>query len=491
MAKNFTRREQVQHALRASEKRLALAASGARFGMFEWNVAAGKVHCTEQCAQLLGGRKRSTKTTASATTTTLSQSCTYHDWAKRVHPDDLARVEAELRRCTAAHAPYDVEYRVLWPDKSPHWVASRGVFEYDPRGRPQRMLGILMDITRQKWTEGALRQSEQALADFFTEAPVGLLWVAPDGRILRANYAQAAMLGYRLEELRGREARELCADPEAAREMILRLARMEPVHDNLLRLRRRDHSILQGLIDANGLWRDGKLVHSRWFIRDITRYVELQKEILAIGERVQQRIGQDLHDDLCQRLTSIEFLSRALERQLGLSSPAEAARAKEIARLTRQAITYTRELSHTMSPMELAAEGLVRALKNLANQTKDLFGIDCRFRGDVRWSFEDNTVQTYLYRIAQEAIQNAMKHGKARRIQIGLKENRDHIVLSVQDDGVGLPLKMRKRRGFGLHIMNYRANTLGGSLDVQKGKRRGVCLVCSIPKAFCHDSQTF
>ena len=264
--------------------------------------------------------------------------------------------------------------------------------------------------------------------------------------------------------------------------MVARLAQKELLHDNLVRLRRKDGSILHAFIAANGMWENGRMVHSRWFVRDVSQRVELQRQILGIGEGVQRRIGQDLHDDLCQQLTGIEFLSQALERRLSGKSPVEAGRAREIARLTRQAIGYTRELSHTMSPMELAADGLAEALRNLADRTKRVFRIECRFRGDSTSPADDGVTRIYLYRIAQEAINNAIKHGKAKRIVIGLKTNGENILLSVEDNGVGLPPKLPAKRGFGLRIMDYRASSLGGSLSLQSRKRGGTCVLCSIPK---------
>ena len=352
----------------------------------------------------------------------------------------------------------------------------------DESGHALEIVGSCIDVNGRKWMEDALRQSEQSLASFFAEAPLGLLWVTPDGRILRANRAFAAMLGQRAEELFGRRVAEFGADPDIVPSMVERLARKQSLHDNLVRLRQKDGSVLHAFIDANGMWENGRMVHSRWFIRDVTRRVELQKEILGIGEGVQRRIGQDLHDDLCQQLTGIEFLSQALERRLASKSPVEAARAKEIARLTRQAIGYTRELSHTMSPMELAADGLDTALENLAERTRRVFKTNCQFRGDSTVLADDGVTRIYLYRIAQEAINNAIKHGKAKRILIGLQSNSDKIILKVEDDGVGLPHKLPPKHGFGLRIMDYRAATLGGSLTVQRRKRRGTRVLCSIPK---------
>jgi two-component system sensor histidine kinase UhpB len=141
--------------LRDSQERLALAVSGTQIGMYERNVATGRTLGTEQIAQLLGLR--------TATARTLFQRYHYHDWTERVHPDDLPRVEAELQRCTAERAPYEIEYRVIWPDASVHWIADRGVFHGESNDPCAHVLGALMDITERKRAEEALRESNAML----------------------------------------------------------------------------------------------------------------------------------------------------------------------------------------------------------------------------------------------------------------------------------------------------------------------------------------
>jgi PAS domain S-box-containing protein len=329
----------------------------------------------------------------------------------------------------------------------------------------------------------ALQTSERTLADFFAAAPMGLLWVASDGCILRVNQAQLALLGRRGEDLVGRRLAQFFPDAELVADLLARLARKETLHNYPARLRRKDGSLRHILINANGLWEKGKLVHSRWFVRDVTPRVELEQEMLLIGERVQRRIGQDLHDHLCQQLAGIEFLSRALERRLAANAPTEAARARQLAQLTRQAIAHTRELARGMSLMEPEPGGLAAALRNLAPHTKKLFHCDCRFRGDSTARLEDRDAETHLYRIAHEAVANAVKHGKAKHIEIGLRRHGNRIVLSVQDDGRGLPAKLRPGKGLGLRIMDFRARALGGSLAVRRRQSGGTALVCSVPTA--------
>ncbi len=155
MLSDITERRLAEEARDEIEQRLALAASATGIGMSQWNIATGEILGTEQQALLLG------LTTTTTTTTTLSRSYHRNDWAERVHPEDLPRVEAELRRSMADRTPYEAEYRIVWPDGSMHWIASRGVFEYDAQRQPERMLGIAMDVTERKQVEARLREIEE------------------------------------------------------------------------------------------------------------------------------------------------------------------------------------------------------------------------------------------------------------------------------------------------------------------------------------------
>ena len=237
------------------------------------------------------------------------------------------------------------------------------------------------------------------------------------------------------------------------------------------------------LIDANGWWEHGRMVCSRWFVRDITRQVELEREILSVAEQERQRLGQDLHDDLCQQLTGIEFLSQTLAGQLASNSVRNVNRAREIARMIRQAITHTRDLAHGLSPTELEADGLTGALEQLADRTGAMFKVACRFRCKSPVEFEDSELGIHLYRIAQEAVTNAVKHGKASRVAITLALSKKELVLSVTDNGSGLPNSLHKSRGMGLRVMQYRAGVIGGSLEISRNAMGGTTVTCSVSKA--------
>jgi two-component system, LuxR family, sensor kinase FixL len=349
------------------------------------------------------------------------------------------------------------------------------------KGRPMAC-GIIRDITARKQAEAALGRREQELADFFAESPLGLLWVGPDGRVLRVNQAELELLGRTGDEVSGRNVSDFHADPRTAVDVLRRLAERHTVQNYRARLRHKDGTHREVLIDANGLWEGAQLVHSRWFTRDITRRVELEREILAISERERRRLGHDLHDDLCQQLACIEFLSQRLAMDLASRSATSAPQAREIAHMAQRVMTQTRELARGLYPVRLEAQGLADALRELTAATRKVFRCDCRFRCNPPVLILNHTVAIHLFRIAQEAVSNALKHGKARRIDLRLAAHGHSVALAVTNNGASMPLTLPRRTGMGLRIMRYRAEVMGGQLIVEPRPHGGTRVVCTVPE---------
>lgn len=217
------------------------------------------------------------------------------------------------------------------------------------------------------------------------------------------------------------------------------------------------------------------------FVRDVSERKRLEREILEISDREQHRIGQDLHDGLCQQLAGIELMSQVLERKLAASSPADAERVAELGGHVRAAIAQARQLAHGLSPVTLESEGLMSALQELAAHSEKLFGVTCEFVCDSPVPVHDQAVATHLYRIAQEAVSNAIKHGKAQQVTLSLKHAGGRNVLMIKDDGIGLPKVLPNGKGMGLHIMQYRARMIGGDAMVERDLDGGTSVICSIP----------
>ncbi len=227
--------------------------------------------------------------------------------------------------------------------------------------------------------------------------------------------------------------------------------------------------------------KSGKNAHWLIIFRDITERKRLEKELLEISDREQQRIGQDLHDGLCQHLAGIELMSQVLEQKLARKSKADAVRAGEIGRLVRDAISQTRQVARGLSPVNLESGGLKSALEELAANTEKRFGVVCEFVWQPLVRVRNPASATHLYRIAQEAVSNALRHGKASRIRIELKAAAENLWLSVCDNGKGMPKALPPHKGMGLRIMQYRASLMGGSLRLQPEPGGGTGVVCSIP----------
>jgi PAS domain S-box-containing protein len=204
----------------------------------------------------------------------------------------------------------------------------------------------------------------------------------------------------------------------------------------------------------------------------------LESEILEISEREQRRIGQDLHDGLSQRLRGVAYLSHVLTEDLTQKSSPEAKDASRITQLLNEALIETHGLARGLFPISLEADGLMSALGELASNIQNIYKISCRLVCSKPVLIEDSSTAMNLFRIAQEAIQNAIKHGKATRVVIRLVRKSETIELAVKDNGKGLPKHFEKRQGMGLKIMDHRASMIGAELQVQRVTAGGTLLTC-------------
>jgi two-component system, LuxR family, sensor kinase FixL len=213
-------------------------------------------------------------------------------------------------------------------------------------------------------------------------------------------------------------------------------------------------------------------------VRDITERHLREKEILEISNREQLRLGQDLHDGLGQHLTGITFLTRALQTKLTDRGIPEAEEVAEIGKLVMQALAQTRNLARGLFPVELSS-GMVEALRDLSTTAEKLFNITCRLEGDESSNIKNRTVAHHLFRVAQEAINNSVKHGRATQVVLNLRSDGDILTLTVRDNGIGLPNDTAQSKGLGLRIMSYRAQKIGGTLNIARADEGGTLLTCS------------
>lgn len=215
---------------------------------------------------------------------------------------------------------------------------------------------------------------------------------------------------------------------------------------------------------------------------EIAERVRLEKAILGISERERAAIGHDLHDGLSQHLTGTALVAQALETKLAPRQPQEAAEVQKVVALIEQAIEQTRRLAKGLLLAEVESSGLVNALSELAAASRAQFRIDCAFECGAPSAPAESGVATHLFRIAEEAVRNAVRHGRARRVEIRLTRAPDALVLEIRDDGSGMPEPARRGRGLGLSIMAHRAAIIGASFAIERTAPGGTSVVCRLPQ---------
>jgi signal transduction histidine kinase len=212
--------------------------------------------------------------------------------------------------------------------------------------------------------------------------------------------------------------------------------------------------------------------------RNVTERKQLEKQILEISDREQARIGQDLHDGLCQMLVSIGLNLNALKGGLEDRGLPESAKADRIAGKLSGAIATARHVAQGLYPVNLESDGLAAALHQLAANTSADFGVPCTAECGEGVSPGGQTIAIHLYRIAQEAVHNAIKHASPTRILIRLGIEQDRGSLTIADDGTGISGSPKPGPGMGLEIMRYRAGMIGGTLEIRRGETGGTIVVC-------------
>ena len=207
----------------------------------------------------------------------------------------------------------------------------------------------------------------------------------------------------------------------------------------------------------------------------------LERQVQGVSEREQRRIGESLHEDLCQRLTGLEAMSKVLEKRLGAKKLPEAQVASEISQELKDSVTCAREMAEELLPVSLLQEGLLAALEEVAQRAEKRGALACLVE-DAGWPKElEPSLATHLYRIVQEALNNCLAHAQASRVIIHLSGDEHRLTLTVTDDGVGLPEGSARVPGMGLRIMRYRADLIGAELQIRPAPGKGTTVSCNCP----------
>ena len=379
----------------------------------------------------------------------------------------------------------------------------------------------ILDLSERKRAEEALRKSEEQLRAIINQSNAGIASCDLNGRFLFANQKFRAMLGYTDSELAVRTIFTITHpdDVDITKSRFRKMVETRQPIEMEKRYMRKDHSLVwvdvcdTPVLDAAGkpvsavavvidatqrkkaeaaLQRSKelleKLVQQRTkalraanieLQHEVARRKGLEGEILEVSDREQQRLGQELHDGLCQHLTAVAFMARSVALRLKNHRVIEVNDIEKIAQLVNDAATDTRNFSRALHRVDVDSAGLVAVLEDLVD--REIWRTPCRLEIKQSFHIDDDAAASHLYRIAREAVINANKHAQAREIVVGLGHSRNGLVLSITDDGVGFQNEPKLKEGLGFHIMNYRARAIGGRLEITCQKKGGTRVACYLP----------
>lgn len=370
------------------------------------------------------------------------------------------------------------------------WLDVRFNVINDEDGTPSFCVITICDIRKLKITENRLKKSMAISQAIFDASREAMITFDEKGEILTCNQTASKLFKYRKEELLGKNASELLPFPHNISQSDYLVENLKTGEVKLIRQGResqairKDGTVFPVEISVSKVHPEGQIIYAT-IIKDISDRREMEKKVLEAGDRERKRIGRELHDGLGQMLTGIRMLSENLARKLKANAVPGAHELQEISEMVKEADEYTRVLSRGMVQVDVEKKGLSVALHNLCDRISGLNGIVCEYQETGRGEIEDHTTAIHLYRIAQEAVSNAVKHAEASHIKVRFTSNEDRTVMIIDDNGVGFcPEEQEKgtMQGAGLQIMKYRATVLGGILELVRTQDDITRVRCIIPK---------
>lgn len=356
-------------------------------------------------------------------------------------------------------------------------------------------VSVHFDLTERKQTERTLTDREQRLDAILNTATDAIITIDRKGVIEAVNPSTERMFGFAREELIGQNIRMLMPAPYG-----------DQHDDHIARYcRTGERRIIGTGREVTAKRKDGstfpidltvsEIDHMKKFtgvIRDISIRRQLERRVLDIAAAEQRRIGQDLHDDLGGELSGLGILADTLATTLSRAGrPAsEVSQARQIVDGLKHAVSQVRILSFGLIPVEVRSDGLMAALQQLADQVCDRADLNCVFNCPSAVPCNDAATATQLFRIAQEAVTNSVRHASPEMIRINLTETSDQIVLSINDDGCGFDTSLfgsvpgtseLQLSGIGLHSMRYRAQQIGATLSIESQSDSGTTITCTLP----------
>lgn len=345
---------------------------------------------------------------------------------------------------------------------------------------------IAQDMEAQRRMEDALFDTEAKANAILNATVSAIITIDERGMIESFNLAAERIFGYKATEVIGANIRILMPEPyRREHELYMQnyqstgVKKIIGIGREVVGKRKDGSTFPMDLAVSEVILKDRRIFSG--IVRDLTKQRQLELEILRISEQERRNIGQDLHDGLGQMLTGLSLMADHLGRKLQQSGNELAPEAEKIVSYLEEADTFARSLARGLVPIQLEHNGLAAALERFCSQAEHIFRIKCNFEVYGEYMNYTDSYAIHLYRIVQEAISNAVRHGKASAIQVELAIGRDQLRLRIHDNGIGFPEKLKPTRGLGVQLMGYRARIMGGTLDIKSGPTGGTVITCTQP----------
>ncbi|PKD44038.1 PAS domain-containing sensor histidine kinase [Rhodohalobacter barkolensis] len=366
------------------------------------------------------------------------------------------------------------------------WLDVRAKILKDNNGVTDTCVITVCNIGKLKYTERRLKKREIMADAVFENSSDAILTLNREGKILNCNPAAIKLFGYNKEELIGKALNVLMPFPYSESQQGMFQANMVPGERKIIGMDKdiqglkKDGSVFPIELSLTMIELENRIIFTG-IIRDLSFRRNLERQVMEIGNEERRRIGRELHDGLGQMLTGIRMLSENLAKKLLAKGVEESEDVEEIASMVREADEYARTLSRGLVQVDLEKKGLSVALQNLCKQIAKVSKIHCEYKESGEVEIEDHTMSLHIFRIVQEAVNNAVKHSGAENIYVRLSSNIHHTSVTINDDGMGFELRDENQMGSGIQIMKHRAGMMGGVIEIVRTDEEFTQVRCIIP----------
>ena len=353
----------------------------------------------------------------------------------------------------------------------------------DAGGNIRGMVALIRDISRQHQAEAKLRKEHRYISTILSTTAAIIVVLDPEHKVRHVNHAFESATGWKLGETKGIDFFEMFVTEEersSIMNVFRRLVETQTPSRHVNAIRHRDGTVR--LIE----WSNNVVASENGKVElvigtglDITERRELEREILSISDLERHRIGQELHDNIGQRLTALEMFMHGLKKEVREKSPSLLKQFDALSAELRETTREVRVLSRGLAPVSLQADSLELALEQLVHSTRATTGVNVKLDCTENIPIRPGDEPMHLYRIAQEALNNALKHSQATNITISLRKIDSHYMLTLSDDGVGFCVDAPA--GMGLRLMRHRAELIGGHLTITSHPGIGTTIRCTLP----------